>query len=167
MSEEKIDMRAGFASLSEGMRDAEKAYHRVFDNMPKNKAEIVNQMVFAWSCAWAAYNSAMGFNGEDSDETKIMTCGVHASLYFVHFRIVQNLLGNESVENTIKKMDETSRWLEERGWSHLPEPVDEQNKVHLKTASGVHIDMQRYVETRKTLVDKLRQHDTNVGSKRR
>lgn len=166
MSEEKIDVNAGFASLTEGMQEAKKAYHRVFDNMPKNKAEIVNQMVFAWTCAWAAYNSAMGFNGEDSDETRIMTCGVHAGLYFVHFRIVQNLLGNESVENTIKKMDETSRWLEERGWSHLPEPVDEQNQVHHKTAGGVHIDMQRYVETRQALIEQLRQNNDG-GSRRR
>lgn len=155
-----------FSSLTEGMKKAEAAYHRVFDKMPKSKAEIINQMTSAWSCAWCAYNSAMGFNGEDSDETKIMTCGIHAGLYFVHFRIVQNLLGNESVENTLKKMDETSKWLEERGWSHLPTPCDEKNNVHYKTAGGVHIDMQRYVETRRTLMSQLGQSNDG-GSRRR
>ena len=166
MSAERIDVNKVVQNLSEAMKRSKIAYHRVFDNMPEDKARIIMQMTLAWTCAGSAYDSAMGLNGEETDEIKIMSCGLHASRYMVHFRIIQNLLGNESLENTLKKMDDTSKWLKERDWSHIPEPIDEKGCIHRKTSADVHADMKRYSDARSTL---LRSHDSGEedSSKRR
>lgn len=138
------------------MKEAEKSFHRVFDNIPEKKAEIIRAMTLCWRTAWNAYNAAMGYHGEDTDEKKIMGCGSHADIFFIQFRSVQFLLGNESVDSVLKKMNATSRWLEERGWTHLPTPVDQDGVRHEKTADGMYEDMKRFSDTKMQLIQRIR-----------
>lgn len=152
---------------SEEFRTAGNRYHEAFDNMPEEKRHIIKMMMMCWQTAWNAYNAAMGYNGEDTDDKRIMCCGTHANTFLMQFGAIQNELGNESAESVLKKMNATSDWLQQRGLHGLPTPVDRDNVVHHKTAERMYADMKRYSETRLQLVQRMRASGDEGGSGRR
>lgn len=167
MTEEKTEQALDFSGSkffeSEEFKDAYRRYHAVFDEMPQDKREVIELMRSCWATAWNAYNSAMGYNGEDTDDKKIMRCGTFADAFLMRFEAIQRLLGNESVDSVLKKMNSTSKWLIERGLFGLPTPVDRDNIVHHKTADGMYEDMKRYSQTRKQLIQRLEASDEDDG----
>lgn len=172
MTEEQKDENpfslAGLECLkSEEFKEAYRRYHEVFDPMPEDKREIIEMMMKCWATAWNAYNSAMGYHGEDTDDRKIMCCGTHADSFFMRFEAIQRLLGNESVASVLTKMNNTSKWLKERGLCGLPTPVDRDDFVHHKTAEGMYTDMKRYSQTRLQLIQRLRTLDEEEHRGRR
>lgn len=148
---------------SEEFRTASKRYHEAFDNMPEDKRQVIKMMMMCWQTALNAYNSAMGYNGEDTDDKRIMCCGTHADTFLMQFGAIQHELGNESVESVLKKMNATSDWLRQRGLHGLPTPVDRENIIHYKTTEGMYEDMKRYSQTRKQLIQRLKASSEDDG----
>lgn len=145
------------------MRRAYESYHKVFDNIPDEKAAIIKAMIHCWKYADHAYDSATGRNGEDTDEKRIMSCGCFADMCIYQFNHLRSIL-NTSTDNLLRMMDNTSAWLKERDWHSLPSPVDARGVEHNKTAREMYDDMIRYSKVRVQLIEQIRSIHNADGS---
>ena len=63
----------------------------------------------------------------------------------IHFKILMEAFGG-SEDDVLKKIDDSSKWLKEKGWYGIPEPFDADGVRHMKTAHGMHEDMKSYIK---------------------
>lgn len=87
-------------------------------------------------------------NPNINDDQCTMTCGSLASCALKQVRILKDLLKLNSIQSTLKKLQEIHDYFtkDERFPFYLPEPVDSEGSVHYKTVRGTYDDMWRFQE---------------------
>jgi len=152
--------------MSEEMKKAEVAYHKIFDKMPKDKRIIIYQMFGAWGftqCAVEAYESVRRKDYDDAQ--KILAVGTWADMSLRQLKNVMLLL-NKDIEGTLKTIDETSDWITSQGWHGLPSVMDQSGACSYKTAHGLYLDMLRFSETRNEYVKQSQAEESRLKIRR-
>ena len=127
--------------MSELMRKAAEAHRRIFSNLAPDKVEAVRLMMTAFTWARNAYCMATGVGYVANTET----AGDMAYCYCMTFAAIRWQLGaSMSDAEVLGKMQRTSEWLKEKGWSGIPEVTFDGNRVVFKTAVQMHDDMLYY-----------------------
>lgn len=122
-----------------------------FNSIPNGKRIVITQMAAPWGCwdmARGAYETAANSSPEMSEDTRLLKTGTYAEGCLLAFRRCMELLG-KGKNDTLKTMDETSRWLKRNGWNGLPEPTNRIGMAIKKTAADMYADMVRFSDARR------------------
>lgn len=122
-----------------------------FNSIPHEKRMVITQMASPWGCwdmARGAYETASNSSPEMSDDTRLLKTGAYADGCLQAFRRCMVLLGKGKAD-TLRTMDDTSRWLKRNGWNGLPEPTNRIGITSRKTAADMYADMERFASARR------------------
>ena len=122
-----------------------------FKSIPNDKRMTIIQMAAPWGCwdmARVAYESAANSSPEMSEDTRLLKTGTYAEGCLQAFRRCMGLLG-KGRDETLRTMDDTSRWLKRNGWNGLPEPTNRIGMTIRKTAADMYADMERFAAARR------------------
>lgn len=157
-------------NMSEDMKNAFVVYHKIFDNMPEKKKNIITQMFGAWSYTQFAMNAYEAITRQDyTDSQRIYQVGNWADMSLARLNNVMILL-ERNLKDTLTTIDETGAWLEAQGWYGLPSPVDQNGVRRKKTAHDIYSDMIRFSKTKLEYAKKTETQQTSdeeQSSKRR
>lgn len=154
--------------VSKDVYEKIKKYQDLFASMPSEKVAIIEMMAGSWGCwklASLAYQSIID-DTIKTEENRILTVGMWANTCLTKVNIIKEHL-NKTLEETLKIMDETSKWLEPRTGDSLPTPMDKNGKMCRKTATEMYSDMVRYSKARSEFMDAMkRKHEEEINKRK-
>ena len=150
-----------FPELSDYTKDAERAYHAVYDGLDDRRRRFTDQIGLFFTAASHVY-VVKTYKWRDENQ-RIMTLATDAETALRHARIAFSewfeipyvSLTSDAHRREIEMIQRTSDRQKELGWLHLPELVgreDGREVVVRKTAAGVVDDMNAFISARKRLV---------------
>lgn len=149
-----------FPGLSDYAKNAERAYHAVYDGLDERRRRFTDQIGMFFSAASHVY-IVKTYKWKDENQ-RIMTLATDAAIALRHakiafsewFEIPYPSFTSEANTREIEIIQRTSDLLKEQGWLHLPELVsreDGREVVVRKTAAGVVDDMNAFITARQRL----------------
>ena len=134
------------SDMGEMAKEKLKAYNAIFSGLDPHKSLILNQMCSLFETASVAYKSIAGIGKYYSEVGGVCEAGACAEQYMKHFEILKELYGNCSTNDLETRIDKTSEYLKNRGWYGIPSQIDKDGVTHIKTAHGMHSDMESFIK---------------------
>jgi hypothetical protein len=133
------------STLSEMSKEKYKIYKEIFGSLECDRLLVMNQMCSIFEISNVAYRAIAAIGKYHTEISGVCEAGCAAQQVMIHFEILKETLkGNE--QEIIEKIDATSKYLKDKGWYGLPEPLDSEGCKHIKTADGLISDMRRYAK---------------------
>jgi hypothetical protein len=152
------------STLSEMSRDKYRIYKEIFGSLEGDRLLAMNQMCSIFEIANVAYRAIAAIGKYHTEVSGVCEAGCAAQQVMVHFEILKDALKCDEQE-TIKKIDDTSKYLKGKGWYGLPEPLDAEGCKHIKTADGLVSDMRRYAQAFSNLQKQAEEAKKLAGGK--
>lgn len=152
------------STLSEMAREKYKIYKEIFGSLEGDRLLAMNQMCSMFEISNVAYRAIAAIGKYHTEVSGVCEAGCAAQQVMIHFEILKSTLKCDEQE-TIKKIDATSKYLKDKGWYGLPEPLDAEGCKHIKTADGLVSDMRRYAQAFSNLQKQVEEAKKLTGGK--
>lgn len=152
------------STLSEISKEKYRIYKEIFGSLDGDRLLAMNQMCSMFEIANVAYRAIAAIGKYHTEVSGVCEAGCAAQQVMIHFEILKEALKCDEQE-TIKKIDDTSKYLKEKGWYGIPEPLDAEGCKHIKTADGLVSDMRRYAQAFSNLQKQAEEAKKLAGGK--